>query len=78
MPHSTMGREGDSIVSRSEAGEDARVEIELTITAPRPRCVVVVGQEGVKGDSLWRFECTECTTLPHRYQNDRLVRVLLE
>ena len=44
--HSTVGREGDSIVAWCHAGEDARVQVQYTISSPRSRSVVVVGQEG--------------------------------
>ena len=40
------------IVSRSEASEDARVEVENAVSSARLVPVVVVGQEGGKSDSL--------------------------
>ena len=32
-PHPTLGREGDSVVARGEAGEDAGVEVELAASS---------------------------------------------
>jgi len=51
MSDLSVGREGDSVVSRSEASEDTGVEVEDGASF-----VVVVGQERVKCHSLGRCE----------------------
>ena len=51
-----MGREGDRIVARGEAGEDARLEVEHATPSSWAILVVEVGQEGVKRHSLGRPE----------------------
>ena len=52
----TMDREGDCVVSRGEAGEDTRVEVELATSSSRAIAVVEVGQEGFKCHSLGRAD----------------------
>ena len=54
--HNPICREGDLIVSRCEAGEDAGFEVEVSIAATGPLAVVVVGKEGFKSHSLGRSE----------------------
>ena len=49
-------RKGDSVVPRSEAGEDARVEVQHTTSSTRTITIVVVGQERVKCHSLGRCD----------------------
>ena len=51
-----MGREGDGIVARGVAGEDARVEVEHTISSAWTVGVVEVGEEGFKFHCSGRFE----------------------
>ena len=55
-PHLTIGSEGDSVVSRGEAGEDTRVKVELTTSSSWTITIVVVGEEGFKCHSLRRFD----------------------
>ena len=52
--HNPIGREGDLIVSRCDAGEDAGFEVEVSIAATGLVSVVVVDQEGIKSHSLGR------------------------
>ena len=49
-------RKGDSVVPRSEAGEDARVEVQHTTSSTRTITIVVVGQERVNCHSLGRCD----------------------
>ena len=55
-PQLTIGSEGDSIVSRGEAGEDTRVKVELTTSSSWAITIIVVGEEGFKCHSLRRSE----------------------
>ena len=63
----SKGREGDLVVSRSEAGEDARVEVEHSISSAWAIIVVEVGKEGFKCHRLVR---SDFTTLPGRDENN--------
>ena len=51
-PHCRIGREGDSVVARGEAGEDARVEVEHSTPSSWTIGVVEVGKEGLKWVSM--------------------------
>ena len=65
--HSTMSREGDGVVSRSEAGEDTRVEVELATSSARAISIVEVGKEGFKGHGSVRILVS---TPPGRDEDD--------
>ena len=66
-PCNSIGREGDSVVSRGEAGEDSRAEVELSTSSSRAICVVEVRQEGFKFHSLGR---SDVIMLPGRDENN--------
>ena len=57
-PHNTIDREGDSVVSRGETGEDTRVEVKHFISSSSWTSIAVeVCQEGFKSHSLGRSDC---------------------
>jgi len=65
-----MGREGDLVEARCEAGEDARVEVEDAIASSWTSCIIEVRKEGVKCHSLGRIDGT---IPPGRDENNRKV-----
>ena len=69
-PRTSICREGDGIVARGKAGEDARIKVEDATSATRAIRIVEVGEEGVKRHCLGRFEFI---SPPGGDENDRKV-----
>ena len=84
LAQNPIGREGDLVVSRSEAGEDARVDVEHSISSAWTSRIIEVGQEGFKGHSLGRCDVImppgryDHNCKPARSRRDGFVRALLE
>ena len=79
-PHLTIGSEGDSVVSRGEAGEDSRAEVALTTSSSRTICIVEVRKVDsnltVWGDLMSSCCQAEMRTIG-RSRTDGLLRALV-